>query len=169
MIEFNTKFVYCVWDEKLVGETVFVADSVSRLRAMAEEANADNLITVGMSNDLDAPFHSEQSPYRGNWVYCYFDPWYKLRCALEQGKTLEFIEYGYRWAPVSEIDEAWAPTYYRIAEESSRSFDMLDLVRIKDTGDTGVVVAVSKDNQKYNVGGTWHSTGELETVNEVEV
>lgn len=166
MIEFNTKFVHCVWNEKLVGEDVFVADSVSRLRTMVEEANTDNLITVGMSNDLDAPFYSERSPYRGKWLYCYYDPWYKLRCALEQGKKVEFITYGYEWDTVLIIDEAWAPTYYRIAEESRRSFDMLDLVRIKDTGDTGVVIAISKDNQKYNVGGTWYDADKLELVHD---
>lgn len=166
MIEFNTKFVYCMWNEKLVGEAVFVADSLSQLKESVQSADVSRLVTVELSHNEDAPFHSEQSPYRGDWVYCYFDPWYKLRCALEQGKTIEFTTYGYQWAPVSEIDEAWAPHYYRIAEESSRSFDMLDLVRIKDTGDTGVVVAISKDNPKYNVGGMWYGADELELVHD---
>lgn len=115
MPRFEEKYIHCVWNEELKGKKVFFADYMGDLKSRVENNNQLYFGNVINTYDENLPFKMEGSGYFSS---CYWDPYYRLKIAREQGKTVQtFLESEQEW--VEYLGECFPgdPNLYRIKEE----------------------------------------------------
>lgn len=79
---FDKRFVYCVWDNSLVGKEVFVADHLANLSDPDGKPRYEVLKGQGTVN---LPFRARNGTlYR----YAYYDPYWEYKKAFDEGKTI---------------------------------------------------------------------------------
>lgn len=86
MPKFDKRFIHCVWDESLKEKRCFLADNVVELQERVESNATKFLYTVVRQHHGTYPF---QVDYNLVFPFCYYDPYYDLKLALEQGQTLQ--------------------------------------------------------------------------------
>lgn len=92
MPKFDKKYIHCVWDEVLEGKKVFYADNVKLLKEDVESGT--DIKVVSKSRYSDTPF----SVTGNSWLFVYYDPYYELKLAYEQGEIIQIQ---------SRVDGTW--------------------------------------------------------------
>lgn len=84
MPKFDKRFVHFMWDDELEGKEVLYADDV---RLLVKEVNEgkDDRECVKESDDYDYQFLINNASFR----FVYYDPYYNLKVANEQGKVIQ--------------------------------------------------------------------------------
>lgn len=114
-MEFKPKYVRCTWSPELEGKEVSFSDSIDNL--YQEVVNSkDNRTLCEKSKSIDYPFKCGIQ----NWRFVYYDPFFDLKLAHEQGKTIQVLQ-----------DNRWMD-WYNPQWETSRSY------RIKPVEETPV-------------------------------
>lgn len=83
MPKFEKKYVHFMWDDELKGKKVFYADDITTL--IMDIANDDDRGIAEESGVRDEPFEVNGH----NWRFVYYDPYYELKRAYEQGKIIQ--------------------------------------------------------------------------------
>lgn len=110
MPKFDKRFIHCVWDDALNGKSVFAADDVIELKAKVEESFPIRTY-VSQSDEPKLPF----SCHGGNYTFVYYDPYYDLKLALEQGQTLQIQTDKNTWEDIEgECDFTIESQYLRV-------------------------------------------------------
>ena len=118
MPKFDKRFIHCVWDESLKEKRCFLADSIVELQERVESNNTKFLYTVVKQYHGDYPF---QVSYDLVFTFCYYDPYYDLKVALEQGQTLQIQTDENTWEDIEgECDFTIEPQYFRVRPFPSR-------------------------------------------------
>ena len=81
---FNPKFIFINWDNSLANKDVFVDSGIASLENQVNHSNPLK-VEKGVPN---APFTVVNT--KSNFVFCYYDPNYWLKKALQQGKPVMY-------------------------------------------------------------------------------
>ena len=91
MPKFEDKFVHFRWSDELEGKKVFYADDICYLeRGVISNSNRGVVVSDGLQLQ---PFVVKH--YDGivrEWRFVYYDPYYELKVAKEQGKTIQYLD-----------------------------------------------------------------------------
>lgn len=85
-MKFELKYVRCTWSEDMKGTKFFVAPRISELKRIVEEGYLVGYGSIEETDSLDFPFRSKTGEA---WRFAYFDPYFTLKQAREEGKTIE--------------------------------------------------------------------------------
>lgn len=109
MPKFEKQYVYCMWSDELEGKKVFYEDGLEDLRN--DLLNNECRQKVTKSDNFDCPFHINES----DWRFVYYDPYYDLKLALEQGQTLQIQTDKNTWEDIEgECDFTIESQYLRV-------------------------------------------------------
>lgn len=100
MPKFDKKFVHFMWDDELEGKKCFVEDKIDELKLAVEEGNFNQFDNISNSTLVNAPFGAISN----FWKFAYYDPYYDLKLAYEQGKTIQFHNYSGEWQDMYECE-----------------------------------------------------------------
>lgn len=86
MPKFEKQYVHFMWSDELEGKMVFFADCISQLKQRVENNIIGHYakVTKGEGN---LPFRIVDG--LASWTFVYYDPYYELRIAREQGKVIQ--------------------------------------------------------------------------------
>lgn len=111
MPKFEEKYVRRLWNDELIGKRVFYADSLSKLEKYVESNDERFFGTIVGTHNTTYSFHIED---KDNYMFCYFDPYWELKIAYEQGcKILALFPSGV-WVVVKNPKWNYPPEHYRI-------------------------------------------------------
>ena len=86
-MDFKPEYVRCIWSPELEGKKVSYSDSIEQL--WLEVGNSkDNRMCCEKGNSVDYPFKCDSRV----WRYVYYDPFFDLKLAHEQGKTIQVLQ-----------------------------------------------------------------------------
>lgn len=127
MSKFNKKYVHFMWSDELEGKKVFYADDITTL--IMDVADGNDMDIVKKGEFTCAPFEVN----RDCWKFVYFDPYYELKRAHEQGKILQVKnDFTGEWVDKNVDDIYWgfADQYeIRIKPEESKPVTNRELAR----------------------------------------
>jgi hypothetical protein len=117
-----------MWKENLKGKNCFVADSIVKLQERVESNKTLFLDTVVSRYNGDYPFRIDNGNY---FRFCYYDPYYELKLAREQGKKIECKRKGDAWGDWDYASEPlWIDNFeYRIQPEGTNLVTNRELAR----------------------------------------
>ena len=105
-MQFDKKFVHCVWDDALMAQDVVAASCISSLISKVEHDNdylmPDICVCIGCNENVDYPF-KVRDEYEGlveSHRFVYYDPNYVCKLAFEQGKQIQSRH--------QHLDDMWA-------------------------------------------------------------
>lgn len=114
MPKFDKKFVHFMWDDELEGKKGFFSDDIVTL---CTDVSHNNRSWYGSAySGADAP-HQFNYDDKYSFLFFYHDPYYELKVAEEQGKTIQYLVKvmgGERWEDVHEPIWNDVPNNYRI-------------------------------------------------------
>lgn len=115
MPKFEEKYVHFMWNEELKGKRVFYCDYMGELKRRVEENDERCVDIVTNMYSEDYPF---QMKGEGYYSFCYYDPYYKLKLANEQGKIIQVDSSGWKdlLMPQWDLD----PKRYRIKPDEPK-------------------------------------------------
>lgn len=115
MPKFEEKYVHFMWNEELKGKRVFYCDYMGELKRRVEENDERCVDIVTNMYSEDYPF---QMKGEGYYSFCYYDPYYKLKLANEQGKIIQVDSSGWKdlLMPQWDLD----PKRYRIKPDKPK-------------------------------------------------
>ena len=127
MPKFEKEYVYFMWDDKLKGKKVFYADDINTLITDVTDGNDMGIVKEGKFT---------YAPFEVNcecWKFVYFDPYYDLKIAHDQGKSIQVKNYFTgEWVDKNVDDICWglAEQYeIRIKPEESKPVTNRELAR----------------------------------------
>ena len=86
MPKFDKKYVHFMWSDELEGKMVFFANHISNLKKRVE-SNDEAFYADVTQGEGNLPFRLST---RGVcWLFVYYDPYYELKAAREQGKVIQ--------------------------------------------------------------------------------
>lgn len=104
-MEFKPEYVRCTWSPELEGKKVLFSDSIEILKD--EVCNSkDERECCEKGSSLELPFKCGKP----EWRFVYYDPFFDLKLAHEQGKTIQVLQ-----------DNMWID-WYNPQWEASRSY-----------------------------------------------
>lgn len=112
-MEFKPEYVRCTWSPELEGKAVSFSDSIDTL--WQEVCNSkDNRSLCEESRAVDYPFKCGIQ----NWRFVYYDPFFELKLAHEQGKIIQVLHADI-W--VDWLNPSWDDSRsYRIKPEEEK-------------------------------------------------
>lgn len=112
MPKFETKYIHVKWSDELDGKHVFFADHSLYLKERVENNDIRYYKEVTRGGSY-LPFRTRYT--EECWKFCYYDPYYDLKVALEQGKVIQVdtSEWKDLLFPVWDLN----PERYRIKPE----------------------------------------------------
>ena len=113
MPKFEKRFVHFMWDDELEGKKVFYADDIHML--IEDVTDGDDMGIVKESEYSDEPFDVDGD----NWRFVYYDPYYELKWAYEQGITIQAHVSGNMWVDIKEPSWEDGPERYRIKQDEN--------------------------------------------------
>lgn len=123
MPKFEKKYVHFMWDDKLKGKKVFYADDINTL--IKDVTDGNNMGIVKEAEATFAPFEVKCD----FWKFVYFDPYYELKVAHEEGKTIQYLV-GEKWDDLHEPIWKYESECYRIKpDEPNRTVTNRELAR----------------------------------------
>lgn len=129
MPKFEKKFVHFMWNDELNGKKCFVSDYIDDLVEKVVKNKTESCKKVTCSKNKSFPFQTCANIY----VFAYYDPYYELKVAEEQGKTIQYlvkVTGGERWEDVHEPIWNDMPDNYRIKpDEPNRTVTNRELAR----------------------------------------
>ena len=97
MPKFEKQYVHFIWTDELEGKMVFFADYIQQLKQRVENNVVGHYAKV-TKGEANLPFGIVDG--RACWQFAYYDPYYELRVAREQGKVIQRY-----WKSEQEWDE----------------------------------------------------------------
>ena len=86
MPKFEKQYVHFMWSDELEGKMVFFANHISNLKKRVE-SNDEAFYADVTQGEGNLPFRLST---RGVcWLFVYYDPYYELKAAREQGKVVQ--------------------------------------------------------------------------------
>ncbi len=124
MPKFEKKYVHFMWDSALEGKTVFFADYIQELQQRVENGDVGHYAEAAQGDD-NLPFRMAISQSR--WQFAYYDPYYELKCAYEQGKVIQhFADCNKVWIDATyKLDWADNVERYRVKPEETEPEEKL--------------------------------------------
>lgn len=118
-MEFDTRFVYYMWDEKLEGKEAFYSDNIDSLKHYVQTNDQKKCDKIHFSFDESAPFATENELSHRHFKFVYCDPHYKLKLAQEKGEAIEALaSFGKDvWFEIENPTWDFDPSRYRIKEK----------------------------------------------------
>lgn len=86
MPKFEKQYVHFMWSDELEGKMVFFADYIQQLKQRVENNIIGHYAKVTKS-EVNLPFRIADG--QASWQFAYYDPYYELRIAREQGKVVQ--------------------------------------------------------------------------------
>lgn len=114
MPKFDKKFVHFMWSDELKGKKCFLSDYIGELKSVVEQQDEMYIDTIIDEYSPNYPFNTK---VKGFFALAYYDPYYELKVAEEQGKTIQYLVKvmgGERWEDVHEPVWNDVPECYRI-------------------------------------------------------
>jgi hypothetical protein len=143
---YNKEFVYFDWDDKLEGKKGFFADNINDLKQHVENNDISwfrKIFKNSRCNDNDDtayPFETmDESFWRRNSRFCYYDPYYEFRKAYLEGKQLQFKNSDGEWEDV-DGKPSFINYEYRIKPD-----DIIRKVVLSDDG----ALSIAKTTDKH--------------------
>jgi hypothetical protein len=96
---YDKKYVYFEWDDKLEGKKGFFANTINELKTKVE--NGFELLECHFSNN-HAGFHFSNSISNSAYQFFYYDPYYEIRRAYNEGKQIQFKDWNDDWVDVAD-------------------------------------------------------------------
>lgn len=109
---FDKKFVYFMWDDKLVGKQVFVSDYISDLKRKIDIGIGDYArIEVKKSDEEYHPFLVSSGDA---FTFVYYDPLYDYKVAYSRGASIEYRrkDSTTKWLPIISTSSIWNDECY---------------------------------------------------------
>ena len=126
MPKFEKKYVHFMWSDELEGKKCFIADRMGELKIRVEQQDEQYIHTVIGENSDNYPFYTNKN---GFYAFAYYDPYYELKVAHEQGKTIQYLV-GEKWDDSHEPIWKYEPERYRIKpDEPNRTVTNRELAR----------------------------------------
>lgn len=97
MPKFEKQYVHFIWTDELEGKMVFFADYIQQLKQRVEN-NIIGHYAKATKGEANLPFRIVDG--QASWQFVYYDPYYELRIAREQGKVIQRY-----WKSEQEWDE----------------------------------------------------------------
>lgn len=95
---FEPRFVYFMWDDKLEGKKVFLADWIRDIiDDVEDESSRTTLVQCdNVDEDSNTPFRSvrDDGSLGASWQFAYYDPHYEFKVAHSKGKQIQALEDG---------------------------------------------------------------------------
>ena len=119
MPKFEKQYVHFMWSDELEGKTVFFADYISDLKKRVESNDA-YYYEKAVQGEGGAPFRMLSNAVRLScWQFAYYDPYYELKLAHEQGHKIQVLAKGNDkwsdlWLDLSNPDWELEPEMYRV-------------------------------------------------------
>lgn len=104
-MEFKPEYVRCTWSPELEGEKVLFSDEIELLRLEVSKGEALRM-HCKKGSSINYPFKCGEA----TWRFVYYDPFFDLKLAHEQGKTIQVLQ-----------DNIWID-WYNPQWEASRSY-----------------------------------------------
>lgn len=96
---FDEKYVHVLWNDDLVGSKGFVANNIQELIEKVEEKRPDKQFEIRKSENQNAPFF--MSGISCSYPFAYIDPYYEIKVAYLEGKTIEWYNtFKDCWCPI---------------------------------------------------------------------
>lgn len=86
MPKFEKKYVHFMWSDELEGKMVFFADYIPQLKQRVENNIVGHYAKV-TKGEANLPFRIVDG--QASWQFAYYDPYYALKVAREQGKVVQ--------------------------------------------------------------------------------
>lgn len=86
MPKFDKKYVHFMWSDELKGKVCVLEDYIGELQQRVEQHDEQYIHTVIDKYNANYPFYTQG---REHFSFCYYDPYYEFKIALEQGKTIQ--------------------------------------------------------------------------------
>ena len=125
MPKFEKKYVHFMWSDELEGKKCFIADRMGELKIRVEQQDEQYIHTVIGENSDNYPFYTNKN---GFYAFAYYDPYYELKVAHEQGKTIQYLV-GEKWDDSHEPIWKYEPERYRIKPEEENPVTNRELAR----------------------------------------
>lgn len=114
---FDKRFVYFLWEDKLIGKDCFTANSIKELITKVNECDVKCQVKKGDNDEF--PFKADIFQYK----FAYYDLNYDIKIAYNEGKQIQFQSLvDGSWCDCGELSEdSWYDNYkYRIKPEQSK-------------------------------------------------
>lgn len=105
MPKFEKQYVNFIWTDALEGKMVFFADCIQQLKQRVENNIIGHYAKV-TKGEANLPFRIVDG--QASWQFAYYDPYYELKVAREQGKSEQ------EWDEYTGDDFPDSPEHYRI-------------------------------------------------------
>ena len=113
---FDQKYVFILWDKELDGKRGFVAQNIASLRSQVND-NPKAMVTLSSSDDDVCPFtYFCDGEITCDYQFAYYDPYYEIRRAYNEGKQLQFKTLNGNWEDVIGVP-VFTGDEYRIKPE----------------------------------------------------
>lgn len=86
MPKFEKQYVHFIWTDELEGKMVFFADYIQQLKQRVEN-NIIGHYAKATKGEANLPFRIVDG--QASWQFAYYDPYYELKVAREQGKVIQ--------------------------------------------------------------------------------
>ena len=94
MPKFDKKYVHFMWSDELKGKVCVLEDYIGELQVRVEQHDEKYIHTVIDKYNANYPFYTQG---REHFSFCYYDPYYDMKVAFEQGKKIECKRKGDAW------------------------------------------------------------------------
>ena len=84
MAKFEKKYVHFMWSKELEGKEVFYSDEICYLENNVI-GNVNRGVVVGHGFQLK-PFEVKDGDKESLWRFVYYDPYFQVKLAFEQGR-----------------------------------------------------------------------------------
>ena len=116
MPKFEKQYVYFMWSDELEGKSVFFADYITDLKRRVENNIIGEYAEVIQGEDIE-PFSMVGT--QASWQFVYYDPYYELKVAREQGHKIQVLSKGNDrwpdlWLDLSNPGWELEPEMYRV-------------------------------------------------------
>lgn len=120
MPKFLRENIYCLMDSSLVGKAGFFEDNAAELRVVVENNNLfyHGYLLDSIACDTSYPFMQESTKAR--YKFFYHDPYWDLKCSVENGDTLE-VNLGDGWIELKLVEDFMSNPYNPIPPEKYRT------------------------------------------------
>lgn len=118
----DTRFLYCIWDDALIGKKVFAHDNATELiHRLKENDEIDDMkVTIVKRSSISTiPFVVQRGINTYDYTFVYYDPLFKYKQAYEKGYRVMYRKDKGSWLKVTE-DHNWDATDYSYTIDRSK-------------------------------------------------
>lgn len=88
MPKFEKQYVQFMWDDELKGKKCFVSNCIELLEKFVRNNATEQLYKIYKGEGHGLTFYANGEYF----AFAYYDPYYELKIAKEQGKTIQYLD-----------------------------------------------------------------------------